>query len=62
MTTIDRFELMEKELNEKQWRHYLGSEALRIGHGGINQVMKASGASWETIKRGAGRDPGRGVV
>ena len=52
MTTIDRFELMEKELNEKQWRHYLGSEALRIGHGGINQVMKASGASWETIKRG----------
>jgi len=32
--------------------NYLGSEALRIGHGGINQVMKASGASWETIKRG----------
>jgi len=35
-------------LNEIQWRHYLGSEALRIGHGGINQVMRQSGADWKT--------------
>lgn len=43
---------MKAELNEIQWRHYLGMEALRIGHGGINQVMVKSGADWKTVKRG----------
>lgn len=43
---------MKKELNEKQWRHYLALEALQIGRGGIEQVMNASGASWQTIKNG----------
>lgn len=43
---------MKEELNEKQWRHYLATEAMRIGYGGINQVMQASGACWKTIKDG----------
>jgi len=52
MTTHNNFEIMKKELNEKQWRHFLASEAIRIGPGGINQVMKASGACWQMIKDG----------
>ena len=46
------FDFMKQELNEKQWRHFLGFESLRIGHGGINQIMQQSGADWKTIKRG----------
>jgi hypothetical protein len=52
MTTSTHFELMKKELNEKQWRHFLASEAMRIGRGGIRQVSEISGACWQTIKRG----------
>jgi len=52
MVTIDRFELLKKELNEKQWRHFLALEALQIGRGGLRQVREASGACWQTIKRG----------
>jgi hypothetical protein len=52
MGTTEHFELMKKELNEKQWRHLLGSEAKQIGYGGLRQVHQASGASWQTIKRG----------
>lgn len=42
------------ELNEIQWRHLLGSEALEVGvgNGGINQVMIKSGANFRTVKRG----------
>jgi hypothetical protein len=46
------FDFMKQELNEKQWRHFLGSESLRIGLGGINQIIQQSGADWKTIKRG----------
>ncbi|MDP1545925.1 MAG: ISAzo13 family transposase [Anaerolineales bacterium] len=49
---MKHFELMKKELNEKQWRHFLASEAKRIGYGGIRQVEESSGACWQTIKRG----------
>jgi hypothetical protein len=52
MATINHFELMKNELNEKQRRHLLASEAMRIGYGGIRQVSEASGACWQTIKRG----------
>ena len=52
MTASQHFDFMKQELNEIQWRHYLGLEALRIGHGGINQIMQQSGADWKTIKRG----------
>jgi hypothetical protein len=54
MTTIDQYKFLKKELNEIQWRHYLGTEALKIGvgNGGINQVIIRSGADFKTIKRG----------
>jgi len=52
MPAYQHFDFMKQELNEIQWRHYLGSEALRIGHGGINQIMQQSGSDWKTIKRG----------
>jgi hypothetical protein len=52
MTTPNHFELMKKELNEKQWRHFLASEAMRIGRGGMRQVIEASGTCWQTVKRG----------
>ena len=52
MTTQDYYAIMRQELNEKQWRHFLALEALKIGHGGINQVMARTGAAWQTIKKG----------
>jgi transposase len=52
MTTNRNYEILKTELNEIQWRHFLASVALRIGYGGIQQVMQASGASRLTIKRG----------
>ena len=54
MTTNRKYEILKTELNEIQWRHILASEALRIGYGGIQPVMQASGASRLTIKRGMG--------
>ena len=55
MTVFDQYKLLERELNEIQWRHYLGTEALKIGvgNGGINQVVIKSGANFRTVKRGA---------
>jgi hypothetical protein len=52
MTTPTNYDVMKAELNEKQWRHYLATEAMRIGYGGINQVTQVTGASWQTIKKG----------
>ena len=52
MTTQDYYAIMKQELNEKQWRHFLALEALKIGHGGINQVMAQTGVAWQTIKKG----------
>lgn len=52
MTATAQYQLLKQELNEKQWRHFLATEALVIGHGGINQIMQASGADWRTIKKG----------
>lgn len=52
MTVQDHYGFMKQELNEIQWRHFLALEALRIGQGGINQVMEATGVSWQTIKNG----------
>jgi transposase len=52
MNIREQYALMKQELNERQWRHYLAMEALRIGPGGIAQVMRDSGADFKTIKRG----------
>ena len=52
MTTQQQYEILRNELNEQQWRLYLGTEALKIGSGGISQVAARSGADWKTVQRG----------
>ena len=52
MTTQQQYEVLHKELNEQQWRVFLGTEALKIGYGGISQVAALSGADWKTVQRG----------
>src|SRR5260221_13967050 len=52
MTTQQQYEILRRELNEQQWRLYLGTEALKRGSGGISQVAKESGADWKTVQRG----------
>ena len=52
MTTQKRYEILRNELNEQQWRLYLGTEALTIGYGVISQVAALSGADWKTVQRG----------
>lgn len=43
---------MLENLNERERRLYVASEALRIGYGGISEVQKLSGISRVTITRG----------
>ena len=52
MTTQQQYEILRTELNEQQWRFYLGTEALKLGSGGISQVAALSGADWKTVQRG----------
>ncbi len=52
MTTQQQYEILRNELNEQQWRVFLGTEALKIGYGGISLVAKLSGADWKTVQRG----------
>ena len=52
MTTQQQYELLHKALHEQQRRLYLGTEALKIGSGGISQVAALSGADWKTVQRG----------
>ena len=51
-TTASVYPLMKKKLNERDQRIYFATEALRIGHGGISQIAKASGVSRVTIMHG----------
>lgn len=50
--TQQQYELMSHILNEKQWRLYVGSEAKRLGYGGMSQVSKAAGVSRSTVRQG----------
>src|SRR5712692_627868 len=52
MTTQQQYEILRNELNEQQWRLYLGTEALKIGSGGISQVAARAGADWKAVQRG----------
>ena len=52
MTTQQQYAILRHELNEQQWRLYLGTESLKIGSGGISQVAALSGADWKTVQRG----------
>ncbi len=52
MTKLQQYEVMKNELNERQWRLFLATEAQQITYGGISRVVDISGSSWKTIKRG----------
>jgi len=52
MTIQQQYEILQKEFNEQEWRVFLGTEALKIGYGGISQVAALSGADWKTVQRG----------
>src|SRR5260370_21509362 len=52
MTTQQQYAIVRQELNEQQWRLYLGTEALKSGSGGISQVAALSAADWKTVQRG----------
>jgi transposase len=48
----ERIEMMLPQLNERQKRLFLASEALAYGRGGIAKAIEYSGVSRNTIKRG----------
>lgn len=50
LSAKDKYQYMGKSLNEKQWRQYLGTEALEKDN--ISLVARNSGVAINTIKRG----------
>jgi hypothetical protein len=52
MTSQEQYAVLHAELNEKQWRLYLATEAERIGEGGISIVARLSGSDRKTIRTG----------
>lgn len=52
MSVQDQYRVLKRELNERQWRLFLGTEARQRGYGGISRVVNLSGASWKTVKKG----------
>ena len=51
-TIQEKFELLERELNERSRRAWAATEALALGHGGISAVHRATGLAVSTIRRG----------
>ena len=51
-TVAQIYPAMLANLNEKQRRLYVASEALRLGYGGITKVSSASGISRVAITKG----------
>jgi hypothetical protein len=47
-----QFNALLDRLDEQQRRWVAGREALRLGHGGIQQIAEISGLHQETIRRG----------
>jgi transposase len=52
MTNKEQYAIMRTTLTEKQWRIYLGTQALKIGFGGQSIVALDSGSDRKTIRRG----------
>jgi len=52
VTSKEQYAVMHETLNERQWRVFLGTEALKIGKGGISRVARLSKADRKTIRRG----------
>jgi hypothetical protein len=59
LTQKTQYEILKPTLNERQWRVYLGTEARKLGRGGISTVALAAGADRETVSRGVidSKDP-----
>jgi Rhodopirellula transposase DDE domain len=67
MTLQEQYAVMRTTLDERQWRVFLGTEALKAGEGGISAVARCSGADRKTVRRGvreagAPRDVPKGRV
>jgi len=52
MTTKEQYSLLRPRFDELQWRIFLGTEAKKIGFGGISIVAKNSGSDRKTIRKG----------
>ena len=52
MTAKEQYALLRPKLNELQWRIYLGTEAEKIGFGGVSAVARDSGSDRKTIRKG----------
>jgi transposase len=52
MTNKEQYQILHNSLNEKQWRIFLGTEAKKIGRGGVSIVARDSGSDRKTISRG----------
>jgi len=52
MTTKEQYALLRPRFDELQWRIFLGTEAKKIGFGGISIVAKNSGSDRKTIRKG----------
>ena len=52
MTTSEQYSVLRPRLNELQWRIYLGTEAQKMGRGGISKVARESGSDRKTIRKG----------
>ena len=48
----EKFAVMRPLLGERQWRAYLGSEAVFLGRGGAAAVARAAGCSEATVRAG----------
>jgi transposase len=51
-TTKEQYNFLREQLNERQWRLYLGTEAKKHGYGGIRAIARISGSHKNTVARG----------
>jgi Rhodopirellula transposase DDE domain len=52
MTSKEQYAILRPALNELQWRIYLGTEAEKMGFGGVSAVARDSGSDRKTIRKG----------
>lgn len=52
MTVQEQYAVMHQTLNERQWRIFLATEALKAGMGGISYVARLSKADRKTVRKG----------
>ena len=51
-TVRKKYVLMKPHLDERGRRLWAGSEAMTLGHGGVQAVHEATGLAWATVDRG----------